>query len=88
MTGPQFVWVRETREQLITELRDDALGLVEALGYDDNAIRSAIGSSKGEPYENLFRWVKEYNPLNEAPFQEKVTQRVKQIKIPQQQAKL
>lgn len=39
MTGPQFVWVRETREQLITELRDDALGLVEV-----NQLGESIGT--------------------------------------------
>jgi hypothetical protein len=45
--------IREARELLLLELRPDALALVEAWHFNDNTLKSAIGSSKGIVYEEL-----------------------------------
>ena len=37
--------MREVREQLLTEIRPDALTLVEAFEYSDNTLMSAIGKA-------------------------------------------
>ena len=38
------------KEQLLAELRNDALGLVEGFDYDDNTLKSAIGRRDGKAY--------------------------------------
>jgi hypothetical protein len=53
LTPELFALLYRKRESLLEELRPDCLGLVEAFGYDDNILMSAIGSSNGKPYENL-----------------------------------
>jgi hypothetical protein len=45
------------------EVRTDALSLVEAFGIEDHVLCSAIGNSRGEPYEELINWVKDLNPV-------------------------
>ena len=41
------------------------MNLVEAFGYDDNTIHSAIGTSDGKPYEKLLDWAKNKNVVNQ-----------------------
>ncbi|CAD8156667.1 unnamed protein product [Paramecium octaurelia] len=88
LSGPQFVWIRETRDELISNLKDNALGLVEAIAYDDNSVRSAIGDSQGNPYEKLYHWAKDLNPLNEPEFHEQVFKTIKTIRTASPHAKL
>jgi len=49
---------------LLEQLRYNALGLVEAYGFSDNSLRSALGRSDGKAYETLFDWVKNKNHIN------------------------
>lgn len=46
------------------ELRNEALGLVEAFCYDDNTLKSAIGRRDGKAYETLLDWAKNSNRVN------------------------
>lgn len=64
LTPESLKLVYQQRETLLTELRPEALTLVEAFDYDDNILMSAIGSSDGKPYENLIEWAKKFNTLN------------------------
>lgn len=48
---------------LLKQTRRDALSLVEAFGIEDHVLCSAIGNSRGEPYEDLLRWAKDFNPV-------------------------
>ena len=52
---------------MLSELRNEALALVEAFGYQDLQLRSAIGHSNGEPYKNLIDIVKNQNSINDKP---------------------
>ena len=52
------------KEQLLAELRNDALGLVEGFDYDDNTLKSAIGRRDGNAYETLIEWARKHNRVN------------------------
>lgn len=56
--------VFSAKEQLLSELRNDAIGLVEAYGYDDNTLKSAIGRRDGKAYETLLEWARKHNRVN------------------------
>ncbi len=56
MTGVQMKIVSDLKEELLKELKNDAIGFVEAYAYSDNSLKSAIGSSNGNVYENLWEW--------------------------------
>lgn len=56
INGEQLKLVREARENLLSELRPDSIGLAEAWSFHDNTLRSAIGTSKGNVYETLLDW--------------------------------
>ncbi|EAR89261.1 peroxisomal acyl-CoA oxidase (macronuclear) [Tetrahymena thermophila SB210] len=69
INGEQLKLMREAREQLLVELRPEAIGLAEAWSFHDNTLRSAIGSSKGDVYETLLDWVQNKNPVNKPEVQ-------------------
>ena len=56
--------IYEHRYVLYKRIRPEALNLVEAFGYDDNVLGSAIGASHGKPYETLIDWAKNFNTIN------------------------
>jgi acyl-CoA oxidase len=64
ITAKTFIGLRKLRETLYSEIRPDALCLVEAFGYTDHTLMSAIGSSDGKPYENLLDWARNSNDVN------------------------
>lgn len=64
-----FKLLNEAKEKLLSELRPEALGLVEAFCYDDNTLASAIGRRDGKAYETLFDWAKNYNRVNKPEVQ-------------------
>jgi len=45
-------------------LRPEALALVEAFGYHDNTLASAIGQSDGKAYERMLEWAQKHNRVN------------------------
>lgn len=53
------------RERLIKEVRPEALSIVEAFGYDDNTVHSAIGCEDGKAYERMMDWAKNKNVVNQ-----------------------
>ena len=68
------------RESLLEALRPESLCLMEAFGYDDNSLMSAIGDSKGKPYETLLDWAKRYNTLNRKEERDQIVGAIKQAK--------
>jgi acyl-CoA oxidase len=68
------------REALLVEIQPNALVLMEAFGYNDNTLKSAIGSSNGRPYENLINWAKEYNSLNKKHERDQIVEAIKKAK--------
>ncbi|EGR34637.1 hypothetical protein IMG5_005310 [Ichthyophthirius multifiliis] len=67
ITGHHLSLLQQIKDQMLSEIRNDALALVEAFGYQDMQLRSAIGSQNGEIYKNLFNWAKNYNSINQQP---------------------
>lgn len=65
---------------MLQELRPEALSLVEAFGYDDSTLMSAIGASNGKPYENLIEWAEKYNTLNRKEERNQVIETIKKTK--------
>lgn len=53
ISGSIFKIIFKTKQKLLNELRNEAIGLVEAFSYNDNTLKTAIGRSDGKPYENL-----------------------------------
>jgi hypothetical protein len=62
--------VEDRKVELLRELRNEAIGLVEAFRYDDNTLASAIGRQDGRAYETLFDWAKNYNRVNKPEWME------------------
>jgi len=63
----QLQEVKKTINQLLAEIRPEAVGLVDAFGFTDNTLQSAIGRYDGNVYEALFDYAKK-NPLNEESY--------------------
>jgi alkylation response protein AidB-like acyl-CoA dehydrogenase len=55
--------MRRDYDALLKKVRPEALSLVEAFGIEDHVLCSAIGNSRGEPYEDLMNWVRNLNPV-------------------------
>jgi len=64
MNAEQFKLFKKLKNILLEELRPDAIGLVDAFGYTDNTLKTAIGTYDGNAYENLWKWANTYNQFN------------------------
>lgn len=56
------------------------MSLIEAFGYSDNVLQSAIGHSNERPYENLLNWARRYNTLNRPEERDQVIEAIKKAK--------
>lgn len=52
-------------QQLLREVRPDAVALVDAFGLDDYYLNSALGAYDGDVYTRLFNWVQSA-PMNKS----------------------
>ena len=59
-----FTYLREKKEELLEELRPDAVALTDAFSYRDECLNSALGLSNGKIYETMYEWASTKNPLN------------------------
>merc|ERR1711957_162028 len=50
----QHSLIKETINELMTEIRPDAIAITDAFDYSDNLLKSSIGGHDGNVYENLF----------------------------------
>ena len=64
MTPSDMKYCFKAKEELLKQLRPEALALVQAFEYDDNTLCSAIGRSDGKAYETLLDWAKNKNVVN------------------------
>ena len=60
-----FAHIQERKEELLEAIDPHALVLAESAGVPDHILMSAIGHSNGKPYENLYKWAKEFGSLNQ-----------------------
>jgi hypothetical protein len=65
----------------LQELRPEALALVEAFGYSDNVLMSAIAHSNERPYENLINWARNYNTVNRPEERSQIIETIKKTKL-------
>ena len=63
MTGAQVVMLETSMIRLFTEVRPDAVALVDAFDFPDKVLESCIGSYDGNVYERLMEFTKQ-SPLN------------------------
>ena len=66
----QFNLLKKRKAMLLEEIRPEVIGLVDAFGYPDNTLNSAIGSYDGNAYQNMWDWVQNYNDFNKADLSE------------------
>ena len=64
LSGRQATLVRQQVRQLLTELRPDAVALVDAWNFADHTLQSAIGRFDGNVYQALFDWVRRWPGLH------------------------
>ena len=65
LSSEQLEQVSDRIEQLLLQLRPDAVGLTDALGFTDWDLESTLGLYNGNCYEALYNAAK-LNPLNSA----------------------
>jgi len=63
MSGTQVRCVRDYSRHLLTLIRDNAVALVDAWGFSDHFLNSALGRYDGNVYQALYDWAK-LAPLN------------------------
>jgi len=54
IAGDQYRLIRKCLNEILDELRPDAIGLVDAFAFPDNVLKSTIGRYDGNIYEALF----------------------------------
>ena len=52
-------------QSLLQQIRPDAVGLVDAMGYSDDILNSTLGRSDGNVYEAIYREAQK-SPLNQS----------------------
>lgn len=62
-SGGQASWIRAQKRYLVRELREDAVALVDAFGYEDYLLNSALGRKDGDVYNALLSAAR-VSPLN------------------------
>jgi len=63
VTSKQNEEIHQTVNQLLAEIRPDAVALVDAFGFSDNTLQSAIGRYDGNVYEALYDYAQK-SPVN------------------------
>ena len=64
LTSAQTIDLHRRRDRLLVDLKDDGLVLAEGMQWQDAHLASAIGSQDKDPYDEMFKWVKQYGTLN------------------------
>eukprot|EP00798_Chlamydomonas_sp_ICE-L_P022131 gene22131-29193_t len=64
VNGDQAAMLRSFQRGLLSELRPNAVGLVDALGYHDYTLNSALGQADGDVYRALLKMA-QGSPLND-----------------------
>ena len=59
-----FDYLIEKKEDLLEQLRPEAIALTDAFSFMDESLHSALAVSDGSVYETLLKWATESNSLN------------------------
>ncbi|XP_034425459.1 peroxisomal acyl-coenzyme A oxidase 1 isoform X2 [Hippoglossus hippoglossus] len=63
LSGPQVLQISGRIKELLSQLRPNAVVLVDAFDFSDKLLNSVLGRYDGNVYENLFEWARR-SPLN------------------------
>lgn len=63
LSVPQLTQISQRLKDLLSELRPNAVALVDAFDYRDEMLGSVLGQYDGNVYEHMFEWAKR-SPLN------------------------
>ena len=63
LSGPQVLQISGRIKELLSQLRPNAVVLVDAFDFNDKLLNSVLGRYDGNVYENLFEWARR-SPLN------------------------
>ncbi|KAG7486680.1 peroxisomal acyl-coenzyme A oxidase 1 isoform X2 [Solea senegalensis] len=63
LRGPQVLQISVRIKDLLSQLRPNAVALVDSFDIHDNKLNSVLGRYDGNVYENLFEWARS-SPLN------------------------
>ena len=63
MCAQQIATLKMCFLRLLSDIRPEAVALVDAYDYSDHALGSVLGRYDGEVYENLYKWA-QGSPLN------------------------
>ncbi|CAD8203711.1 unnamed protein product [Paramecium octaurelia] len=67
ITQEQLKSFNELKIELFAKIKPQAIGLVEAFNFNDNALRTCIGCHDGKPYEYIYDWATKENSVNKVP---------------------
>ena len=59
-----FDYLIEKKEELLEQLRSEAIALTDAFSYRDESLQSALAVSDGRVYETMLQWASEKNDIN------------------------
>ncbi|KAM8878434.1 peroxisomal acyl-coenzyme A oxidase 1 isoform 1-T1 [Spinachia spinachia] len=63
LNAPQSLQISNRIKELLSQLRPNAVALVDAFDFHDKRLKSVLGRYDGNVYENLFEWARR-SPLN------------------------
>ena len=63
MSGDQLDHVNDQMLRLLSDIRPNAVPLVDAFDISDHTLGSVLGRFDGQVYENLYKWAQQ-SPLN------------------------
>ncbi|XP_018617338.1 peroxisomal acyl-coenzyme A oxidase 1 isoform X1 [Scleropages formosus] len=69
LTVPQLSQVSQRVKELLSQVRPNAVALVDAFDYRDEILDSALGRYDGNVYESMFEWAQK-SPLNQTEVHE------------------
>lgn len=70
----------DRRLALYTEIRPDAIAIVDSFEFSDHILNSILGRYDGNVYENLFKWAQE-SPLNKDEVHESYHKHLKNLRV-------
>lgn len=74
LNNEQMKAMVQLREELLAEIRPDAIGYADATRFSDNTLRSALGRYDGKVYETMYEWATTKNSFQDAPGMEYILQ--------------
>ncbi|KAA0723829.1 Peroxisomal acyl-coenzyme A oxidase 1 [Triplophysa tibetana] len=69
LSVPQLSQISQRLKGLLSEIRPNAVALVDAFDYRDEMLNSVLGRYDGNVYEHMFEWAKK-SPLNQTEVHE------------------